>query len=501
MLRRRLFCTLGSPPPVANALTQMFLSGSGRKRTGRGQPRAVIDVTGGGGHLLSWMLSTPGASSCLLEARVPYAKASVIAHLTEHGRGVAAEAVGYCSEDMAALQASAARDRALMLTPLLSQWKDCVGVAVTATIVSHYKRRGGYRAHAASCDGSGNTYAYTHALVKGARERTEEDEACALLALRALADAVGVEGAAALATHGVRLAPAAEATNAVGETAPADAAESVPERREWSPPDSIRPPSTVLVPTAEGEPPDAVPMPLDGVLPPSALLVPWDESFATSAPLALHTPDALALAAAEALSVLLLDGDGGGGTWSEPPAPVLFEAPNEKHALQAFLANTGSLSLLRPSSSGSGGSGSGGSGGGSGSGGGTASGGDGAVGDDAAAVAWQAQHSYLPRLGNWGIVVPAAAGDADASVVDATLRGQVGHGSAILLSPTAVSDPSLAIFVGYPRQRHPSLRRPATLPLAASPVGVCSAFLHRDGSPVPCPHAHACSAPRPDAPP
>ena len=37
----------------------------------------------------------------------------------------------------------------LALTPELARWPDCVGVACTATIVSHYTRRGAYRIHAA----------------------------------------------------------------------------------------------------------------------------------------------------------------------------------------------------------------------------------------------------------------------------------------------------------------------------------------------------------------
>ena len=52
---------------------------------------------------------------------------------------------------MALLLAEAARDRALELTPQLIHWPDCVGVACTATIVSHYTRRGDYRAHAGVC--------------------------------------------------------------------------------------------------------------------------------------------------------------------------------------------------------------------------------------------------------------------------------------------------------------------------------------------------------------
>ena len=105
-------------------------------------------VTGGGGSLFSWMLSEPGASSMLLEGRIPYGKESAGAFLGEHGR--TAEGVGFCSTEMSALLAAAARDRAIMLTPRVASWPDAIGVASTATIISHYTRRGDYRVHAAA---------------------------------------------------------------------------------------------------------------------------------------------------------------------------------------------------------------------------------------------------------------------------------------------------------------------------------------------------------------
>ena len=77
--------------------------------------------------------------------------------------------------------ARAARDRALQLTPQLAHWPDCVGVACTATVVSHYTRRGQYRAHAATADGLGAAWVYSHTLIKGARDRPAEDAACANL--------------------------------------------------------------------------------------------------------------------------------------------------------------------------------------------------------------------------------------------------------------------------------------------------------------------------------
>lgn len=337
---RRLLATSASPPaPAAAAIASLYRRGTGRRGVGPGQPRVVALVSGGGGHLFSWMLSQAGASTLLIEGRVPYEKSSTDAFLREHGRS--GEDIGFCSEDMAAELAAAARDRALMLTPRLENWPDCIGVALTATIVSHYTRRGDYRAHAASCHGAERTCeVFTHKMVKGHRERPGEDEACALLALRALTSAAGLaEHAEALSTYGVRLEDSPARTNAVGDAAAGT--ESVPVARTLAPPSAAAAAlassleeqgAHVLIPPGQASPdasPSLVPLPLAGALPSGTLVVPWDDELGGSS-------GAMA-AAVEALSALGLEGDGGDGAWSLPPAPVLLEAPHRDHAA-AYLA-------------------------------------------------------------------------------------------------------------------------------------------------------------------
>jgi hypothetical protein len=322
-----------SPPAAAKeAISSLFRRGSGRRRTGPGQPKVVAVVTGGGGSFFSWMLAEPGASSCLLEGRLPYGKESTDAFLAEHGRS-AANNVGFCSPEMSALLAAAARDRAIMLTPRVALWPDAIGVASTATIVSHYQRRGSYRVHAAACTGSEAALAlYTHQMVKGARERAAEDSACALLTLRALADAAALGAPAeALATCGVRLddTPAA---NAVGEAA--TGIEEVPVRLEAPPSTEVAASPRVFIPTPGAtEAYAVVPLPLNGSLPPGTLVVPWDDRLDSQGAGAGAAAAAGFAAAAEALSALGVHGDGGGdGAWSVPQAPVLLEAPTAEHA-------------------------------------------------------------------------------------------------------------------------------------------------------------------------
>ena len=73
------------------ALQELYLSGAGPKGNLGGQPRTVVAVTGGGGSLVGAMLSQPGASSCLLEAVVPYSKAACLAWLDRTGRSADGE--------------------------------------------------------------------------------------------------------------------------------------------------------------------------------------------------------------------------------------------------------------------------------------------------------------------------------------------------------------------------------------------------------------------------
>ena len=241
--------------------------------------------------------------------------------------------MGFCSADMAALLAESARDRALQLTPRLVQWPDCIGVSLTATIISHYQRKGPYRIHAGACHEAGGTSTYSHVLVKGARDRAGEDGACALLALRALATAAGAADAATdLATYGIRQIAAANANlepvNNVGERA--EGVEQVPVQvdrpasRVGSDTDSS---STVYVPNFD----------LDGMTAVGAprSCLPKDTIISVSDP---RTPSEVSSAfklAAETLHALGRLGDVGQfGNWASPAAPVLFYSSLDPQVFQ-----------------------------------------------------------------------------------------------------------------------------------------------------------------------
>lgn len=303
---------------VRSTVRELFLSGTGPARLG--QPRVVACVTGGGGSFWSYLLSEPGASSCLLEGLVPYDKASLLSFLD--GTGRTPDGVGFSSAEMALLLAEAARDRALQLTPVLSKWPDCVGVACTATIVSHYTRRGEYRAHAAAVDAGGMSSTYEHKLLKGARERPEEDAAVGLLALRALADATARPSAPELASFGILTDPGAATgcSNAVGEVVGDGAVEVVPERIPTDPSRFVSL-ARVLVPFPGTQSAAAVVAP--SVLPQNTLVV-----LLPSGP---DQAEATVSKVTAVLKELDLEGDGRDNkAWGVPQAAVIFDGG--KHA-------------------------------------------------------------------------------------------------------------------------------------------------------------------------
>ena len=305
-----------------------------------GQPRVVLAITGGGGSIFSDLFGTAGASSCILEAVIPYSKNSCLDFLKRQKRD--ATGIGFCSEDMAWRLCLSSRDRALTLENDLNRWPDVHGVAATATIVSHYQRRGGYRVHAAAVNAQGMGCVYTHEMVKGARNRHGEDMSCALLACRALAESCNIVHVNGDGDNGdgdeyeydiaagVRLSEEMERTelgglsvNEVGEEA--SGVETIPSCLRVA--ESITANAVVVVSGhsesnnvksdegEESEESQEVILAPKGALPEDAVLVSCVDL--ASAEHAIQT-------AQRALEVLGLQGDGELGSWGVLPAPVLL---------------------------------------------------------------------------------------------------------------------------------------------------------------------------------
>jgi hypothetical protein len=268
------------------------------------------------------MLSEPAASKLLLEAIVPYDKNSCLGFLRQHQLEIESQSVGFCSDGMAVLLARAARNRALHLTPKLQDWPLCVGVASTATIVSHYQRRGDYRCHAASISAKGNGHQYTHVMKKGERSRSGEDSACALLTIRALAHQCDIK-VDELETVGLRLVEEEGVTrvNEVGEKSQGveTVPDAVPVVEEFKS-------SSVLVPSPVSDEPQSFKSCFTSVAVPSQMP---PESFIV---VDFKHPAEAIRSASKALEALKCQGDGGKGSWAIQPSPTFFNVKGSKDA-------------------------------------------------------------------------------------------------------------------------------------------------------------------------
>ena len=172
--------------------------------------RGVIYVTGGGSLVLSDLLQVPGASATLLEARIPYAEASLASLL-----GAPPEQA--CSPETARDLAMCAYLRAQQLapnptdptdpttptgpttptdpttppTPTTTHNPDTFGFAITASLGSTRPKRGRHRAYCA-LQTSARTHTTALRLAKGRRTRAGEERLLADVALAAMAEALGV---------------------------------------------------------------------------------------------------------------------------------------------------------------------------------------------------------------------------------------------------------------------------------------------------------------------
>jgi hypothetical protein len=153
----------------------------------RSPRQCAIVAAGTGSQALAWLIRVPGASHTLLEARLPYARASLRDFLGQHAK--------HCvSAETATAMARWSLSRALELregdVPVL-------GVGCTGALSTTRPRRGMHGIELAILSPGGGPESerqvhYALRLEKGARARGEEEEACSLLLIHALALACGV---------------------------------------------------------------------------------------------------------------------------------------------------------------------------------------------------------------------------------------------------------------------------------------------------------------------
>lgn len=153
--------------------------------------RLVAIATGGGTLAIPHLLTTPGASSVVLDAEVPYAQAAV-------DRLLGGPQESYCSSKTARRLAAVAWQRACLLEAggadgeqLAAARSRAVGLAVTASLKTTRPKRGSHRICVAV-----QTLDATHvaelAVTKDARSRADEELVAAALTLDLLAEGCGL---------------------------------------------------------------------------------------------------------------------------------------------------------------------------------------------------------------------------------------------------------------------------------------------------------------------
>ena len=137
----------------------------------------VFYVTSGGSYLLADLLTAPGASATVLEARIPYASDA----LSELLGGAPDQSCSAATGRALAMQAFQ-RARAL---------GGSFGLGLTASLRSSAPKRGDHRFHIAVQTATA-THSFSRVLPKGKGTRTDEERTTADTALTALAYCLGI---------------------------------------------------------------------------------------------------------------------------------------------------------------------------------------------------------------------------------------------------------------------------------------------------------------------
>lgn len=143
--------------------------------------QVVLCLSGGASQALGWLLSVPRASSTVLEATIPYSRASMVNLLGK----VPAKSVCRETADEIAL---AAYNRALKLSMPGVQ---VAGVGFTGALASIPPKRGDHRCFVSARTQTG-IWQYDLTLAKGYRDRYGEDYLTSCVVVKTLADVCGV---------------------------------------------------------------------------------------------------------------------------------------------------------------------------------------------------------------------------------------------------------------------------------------------------------------------
>lgn len=198
-------------PPALERLAQLIIernSGKsivgGELATNQSKKSVSLAIAGGGSGAISSLVSTPGASSVVLEGIVTYHRQSFEEYLLNH-KVLQSTSLpsNYVSKEAAILLSRAALHRSLQIiasssdrtggAKLFDAYQSCVGVGCTSALRSSTAKKGEHRCHVAtsSLSAANNSRLYSCVLDKHLdppRTRAQEEEVVSGIVLHALMD-------------------------------------------------------------------------------------------------------------------------------------------------------------------------------------------------------------------------------------------------------------------------------------------------------------------------
>ena len=141
---------------------------------------------------LQWAFTAPGASSVMVESRVPYSYAALHDELDFEGSVHSMKTKGrMCSKEIVIALAQKTRRRAIQM--LLKGTNDInvlrnvniMGIGCTASLVTKTKKRGQHQCFVAAINNS-DVAVYNLVMTSGLRTRAQEDTLCSKVVMKAL---------------------------------------------------------------------------------------------------------------------------------------------------------------------------------------------------------------------------------------------------------------------------------------------------------------------------
>jgi Competence-damaged protein/Cytidylyltransferase-like len=167
----------------AISMTSVSLADVAKRLVHTGNKAFVcIAVAGGGGHAISALASTPGASALFLEGTIAYDRKSLHAYV---GQAIP-EDQKYVSYETATLLSRAAVRRALQYRDNLNDYPHCIGIGITSALRSTVDFSKSSFGYIVATLADGTVWKCSISLAANQRDRLEEDVVMGKVVLEAL---------------------------------------------------------------------------------------------------------------------------------------------------------------------------------------------------------------------------------------------------------------------------------------------------------------------------